>query len=129
MLGDNDMKTMLADYMENGFLDNIIDMFRQDTSLFRHLGHMTSDERGRVRLGVAALIESLKEDHGQELIDSIPEIAKSLASPNPTIRADAAYILGIIAHRTALPYLRDALAAETETPVKDALAEAVAELS
>jgi hypothetical protein len=32
------MKTMIADYMEKGFLDNIIDMFKHDKSLMNMSG-------------------------------------------------------------------------------------------
>ncbi len=55
----DDLKTMLADYMENGLLDNIIDMFKHDQSLYAFVGDLITDERIRVRIGATALGVSL----------------------------------------------------------------------
>lgn len=99
---------MIADYMENGFLENIVDMFKHDKNLYPVIGDMIGDERGRVRLGTVALVEILKSGNDKDIISVIPEIAKNLKNPNPTIRDDAAYLLGIISHKDALPYLLEA---------------------
>lgn len=106
------MKDMIADYMENGFLDNIIDMFKYDRNLFSFLPHLMADERTKVRLGTVALVEVLKEKYPAEIINAIPQIADLLKSLNPTIRADAAYLLGIIGDKSCLPYLILALSDE-----------------
>jgi hypothetical protein len=45
-----DMSSMIADYMEKGFLDNIIDMFTHDSTLYALIGHLIQDERVRVRI-------------------------------------------------------------------------------
>lgn len=102
------MTEMIADYMEQGFLENIIDMFKHDRTLYSIIGNLLADERGRVRLGTVALIEELKKDYEDEIIKVIPDIARNLRSQNPTIRGDSAYLLGIIGHKDALPYLMDA---------------------
>lgn len=102
------MRQMIADHMEGGFLENIIDMFKHDRGLYSLVPHLMADERGRVRLGTVALIEALRDAHREEIIGTIPGIAALLKHPNPTIRADAAYLLGVIGHRDAIPYLREA---------------------
>jgi len=103
-------KEMIADYMDQGFLDNIIDMFRHDRGLYTVIGDLLSDERVRVRLGAVALVEELNKDgYKDEIIKVIPDIARNLKDQNPTIRGDTAYLLGIIGHRDALPYLREAM--------------------
>lgn len=99
----------MADYMENGFLENIIDMFRHDRSLYGHLAGLMADERGRVRLGAVALIETLKDEHTEEIEGIIPGIASLLKNENPVIRADAVYLLGVIGHRDTIKHLSDAL--------------------
>lgn len=104
-----DMKSMLADYMESGFLENIIDMVKHDRKLFDVLGHLISDERGRVRLGTVALFEEMRVQYPDEIAKAIPAIAAGLKSPNPTVRADAAYLLGIIGNSIAVPYLSETL--------------------
>ena len=124
----NDISSMIADYMEKGFLENIIDMFKHDKTLFSYLGGLITDERGRVRLGITALVEDLKTDYYTDITPLIPDIADGLTHPNPTVRADAAYLLGIIAHSDAMPYLKTAVEDETVLPVKEIILESIEEL-
>lgn len=99
------MVKMMTDYMEGGFLDNIIALFRKDDTLYPLIGDMLADERGRVRLGTIALVEELIPDYPDKFASAIPGIAHLLENPNPTIRGDAAHLLGIIGNKEALPFL------------------------
>lgn len=108
------MLKMLTDYMEGGFLDNIISLFRQDETLYPMIGDMLGDERGRVRIGTIALVETLMTEKPATVVTAIPGVARHLKNKNPVIRGDAAYLLGIIHHRDALPFLREALEDENE---------------
>ncbi len=121
------MLKMIADHMENGFLDNIVDMFKHDKSLYPLIGELLGDERSRVRIGVVALVETLQEEDNEHVITAIPNIAKLLKDSNPTIRGDAAYLLGIIGHKNALKYLNDAVFDHNEL-VRETVLEAIAEL-
>ncbi|MDP2168023.1 MAG: HEAT repeat domain-containing protein [Thermodesulfovibrionales bacterium] len=123
-----DMPSMIADHMEAGFLENIIDMFKHDSGLFLLLGQLMADERGRVRLGAVALVEELKEEYGNEIIKAIPHIGKLLKDPAPVIRADAAYLLGIIGSKDAFPYLTDALSDENRL-VRQTVSETIEDMS
>lgn len=109
---DIDMKSMIADYMEKGFLENIIDMFKHDRSLYLLIGDLMADERMRVRLGISALVETLAKEDPENIPASIPSIGNLLKKDNPTIRGDAAYLLGVIGHPEAVPFLTAALADE-----------------
>ncbi|MBI5049430.1 MAG: hypothetical protein HZC11_00775 [Nitrospirae bacterium] len=73
-MNNNDLKTMILDYMENGFLENIIDMFKHDEALYPFIIDMIKDERVRVRLGAAALVEELMKQEPEPLINIIPDI-------------------------------------------------------
>ncbi len=121
---DNELKAMVLDYMEKGFLDNIIDMFKHDEGLFPMIIDMIKDERVRVRLGATALVEELIKYKPEPLIRMIPDIAELLKDENPTIRGDGANLLDIIKHQDALPFL---LSAENDADanvreiVKDAI--------
>lgn len=121
---DNELKAMVLDYMEKGFLENIIDMFRHDEGLFPMIIDMIKDERVRVRLGATALVEELIKYKPEPLIRMIPDIAELLKDENPTIRGDGANLLDIIKHQDALPFL---LSAENDADanvreiVKDAI--------
>ena len=123
-----DMKTMIADYMEKGFLENIIDMFKHDRSLYLLIGDLMKDERMRVRLGISALVETLAKEDTDAVAGAVPGIAALLGNENPTLRGDAAYLLGIIGHPDAVPFLREALEDKNES-VREIAGEAIEEIN
>lgn len=102
-----DLKKMIADYMENGLLDNIIDMFKHDKSLYEYIGYLITDERIRVRIGATALIETLKKEDSDNILKAVPSILQFLNDRNPVIRGDAAHLLGIIGDKDAIPFLEE----------------------
>lgn len=103
-MNNNELRKMIADYMEKGFLENIIDMFRHDSDLYYMIAYLMRDERIRVRLGVTALVETLSEKDGN-LKKAIPNLIENLKNESPTIRGDSAYLLGIIGGKESIPYL------------------------
>jgi len=105
---EEELRTMILDYLQKGFLDNIIDMFRHDRNLYPLVIDMIKDDRIRVRLGCVALVEELAKTSKEEFAGIVPEISALLKDPNPTLRGDAAYLLGIIGLVSALPALLDA---------------------
>ena len=105
---DDELRQMVLDYMEKGYLENIIDMFKHDESLCPLVVDMIMDERVRVRLGAVALVEELVRINREPFVRLIPVIGGLLEDPNPTLRGDAAYLLGIIRHSDALPFLINA---------------------
>ena len=119
---------MIADYMENGYLENIIDMFKHDQSYYPYIGTMAGDERMGVRIGTFALVEALLELENNNLPASIPGIASLLTDANATIRGDAAHLLGIIGHIDALPFLEKAMGDEHEM-VRENVSEAIKEIT
>lgn len=100
-----ELKIMIRDYMNKGFLDNILDMFRHDETLYPLIIDMIKDVRVRVRLGATALVEELVKEKPELLVRLTPDIAELLKDEDPTVRADAANLLGIIKHEDALPFL------------------------
>ncbi|UCH79607.1 MAG: HEAT repeat domain-containing protein [Nitrospiraceae bacterium] len=118
---------MIADYMEKGFLENIVDMFKHSPEYYPYIGTMLADERMGVRIGTFALVETLAELENNNLPVSIPGIASLLQDPNVTIRGDAAHMLGIIGHKDALPYLVNALHDDHEM-VREHVSEAIEEI-
>jgi HEAT repeat protein len=123
----SDLKAMIADYMEGGFLDNIIDMFKHDTSLYAFAGELLSDERMRVRIGITALIEILKAEDPSNVSKAIPSIVPLLKNKNPVVRGDAAYVLGIIGDKDTLPLLEE-LKGDEDTNVKTIAQEVIDEM-
>lgn len=125
--GPFDLKTMIADYLENGFLENIIDMFKYDKSLYAYIGDLMQDERMRVRLGVSALIETLQREDSVNVIQAIPSILPLLKNQNPMIRGDAAYLLGIIGQQDTIPFLHETMIDEN-TDVRIIAQEAIEDI-
>jgi len=124
---DIDIKTIIADYMGKGFLENIIDMFKHDRSLYPLIGELMADGRIRVRLGISALVETLAREDPENIVTSIPSIAVLLKNENPTIRGDAVYLLGMVGHRDAVPFLVGALDDEN-SDVREFAREAIEEI-
>ncbi len=120
------MIDMISSYMEGGFLENIVDMFRADPALFKHLPALITDERGRVRIGVAALVDELLPEFRDEIERTVDAIASAgLSHENPSIRGDAAYLLELIGSDAAMAHLRAALQSERHPAVREAIADAL----
>ena len=125
--GDAGLGPMIADYMENGFLENIIDMFRHDSSLYGLVGELIQDERVRVRIGITAMMEELRGIDGSNFLAAVPVLLPLLDHHNPVVRGDATNLLGIIGDQTVLPAIERAL--EDEDPdVRLIAREAIAEI-
>lgn len=101
----SDLEQMIADYMENGFLDNIIDMFRHDNSLYDLIGTLIQDDRVRVRIGITALMEELKRLDPANIIRAQKNLLPLLDHTVAVVRGDAANLIGIIGDRGSLPFL------------------------
>ncbi|MCE5311663.1 MAG: HEAT repeat domain-containing protein [Nitrospiraceae bacterium] len=121
-----ELRAMITDYMAKGFLDNIIDMFRSDESLFEFIPSMISDVNIRVRLGAAALVESLAKEKQQQLSGIIPALAELMKSPEPRLRGDAAHIMSFIKHPDSLQHLEEGLN-DADPQVRQVIEEAVKE--
>jgi hypothetical protein len=106
LMNDHEMKDMLIEYMGKGFLENIISLFKQDNSLYRFIPDMLGDENLRVRLGATALVEELVGNCREEIAAAVPGIIDLLKHENPTIRGDAASVLGTIRDLSAVDALR-----------------------
>jgi HEAT repeat protein len=123
-----DLKTMLADYMENGLLDNIIDMFKHDQSLYAYIGDLITDERIRVRIGATALVESLRKEDPENVKKAIPHLLPLLKAEAPVIRGDAAYLLGVIGNRDVVPFLNEIIN-DADTNVRVIAEEAIEDIA
>lgn len=116
MKSDNpaDLVQLIADHMENGFLENIIDMFRHDSNLYQLIADLIQDERVRVRIGITALMEELKKLDAENISGAVPVLLPLLDHAEPFVRGDSANLLGIIGDRNTLSYLEKVLADENE---------------
>lgn len=100
---------MVADHMEKGFLENIIDMFKYDSDLYEILPHLISDERIVVRIGTTALVESLNEEDNENVTKAVPHLIPLLKNNSANIRGDSASLLGLIAKEDIISDLKPLL--------------------
>jgi len=124
----HDLKSLLADHMEAGFLENIIDMFLHDPSLYGLIGGLIRDERVRVRVGVTALMEELGVKDGENISKAVPGLLPLLDHRDAVVRGDASNLLGIAGDKDVIPSLKRALGDEN-TDVRVIAREAIEEIA
>lgn len=90
-----ELRQMIADYMEKGFLENIVDMFLHDPTLYDLMGELIADDRIRVRIGVTALMEELASRDRENIGRAIDSLLPLLSDDNPTVRGDAANLIAL----------------------------------
>ena len=101
-----DLLKVIGDFLELGHVENIVAMFKQDSSLYSLTGELIRDERFTVRLGVAVLFEELAVLRPDDLPLAIPALLPLLEESSPILRGEAATILGIIGDGEAIANLR-----------------------
>jgi hypothetical protein len=124
---DTGLLPMIADYMEKGFLENIVDMFRHDSKLYSLVGKLIQDERVRVRIGVTALMEELSVLDARNVPAAVSSLLPLLDHDNPVVRGDVSNILGVIGGKDALLSLEKMLSDE-DPNVKLIVREAIEEI-
>lgn len=97
---------VVGDFLEMGHVENIMAMFKQDTSLYALSGELLRDERFMVRMGMAVLFEELKQIREQEVALAIPALLPILGEETPWMRGEAVNLLGIIGTPEALAYIK-----------------------
>ena len=115
----------VADFLGQGLLDVLVDLFRSDPAHYALLGALLASPEIGVRLGASALVEELAaaDPAGRPL--AAAALSPLLSADDPVRRGDAAYLLGFVGGATELPAL-DALAAgDPNADVREAAAEAV----
>jgi len=100
---------MIAEYMEKGFLSNIIAMFKADSSLYDMVGDLLRDERLMVRVGITALMEELAKVRPLEARKAVGSLLPLLRHESPTVRGDAAYLIGLVGEDKDLAFLKPLL--------------------
>lgn len=122
-----ELEDMIADYMEKGFLENIVDMLKYDRSLYPVAAKMLKDERIRVRIGAVALVESVAELALEDLGCMADCFLPLLENENAFVRGDAAYCLGIIGTPSHLPGLM-LISRDENQEVQEAALEAIEDI-
>ena len=108
-VSDQELRQVIADFLEMGHVENIVAMFKQDSRYYDWTGLLLTDERFAVRLGVSVLFEHLIIDRPNDVHLAIPSLALQLKNKHPWVRGEAANVLGIIASEEAHTLIRSML--------------------
>ncbi len=105
-VSDQELKRVIADFLDQGHVENIIAMFRREPQYYSWIGDILRDQRFSVRLGVSVLFEELQQIQPEKLTLATPSLAPLLSSEEPLLRGEAVSLLGIIGDQAALDLVR-----------------------
>ena len=66
-VSDEELRKVIADFLEMGHVENIVAMFKQELLYYDWVGALLKDERFAVRLGISVLFEYLLEERPDEV--------------------------------------------------------------
>ena len=95
-VSDEELLKVMADFLEMGHVENIVEMFKQDPHYYEWVGPLLTDERFAVRLGVSVLFEYLIEERPGDVELAIPSLSEVLKHETPWVRGEAISVLSII---------------------------------
>jgi len=105
-VSDEELLKVIADFLEMGHVQNIVEMFKQDTRYYEWVGTLLTDERFAVRLGVSVLFEYLIEERPQDTDLALPSLAKALKHETLWVRGEALSVLAIIGSHNAMAAIK-----------------------
>lgn len=105
-VSDQELKKVIADFLDQGHVENIVAMFRREPKYYAWTGEILSDERFSVRLGISVLFEELRAIQPDEVTLAIPSLTTLLHAEEPLIRGEAVSVLGIIGSSEAMAAIR-----------------------
>lgn len=95
-VSDEELLKVMADFLEMGHVENIVEMFKQDYRYYQWVGQLLTDERFAVRLGVSVLFEYLIEERPSDVELALPSLTDVLEHETPWVRGEAISVLSII---------------------------------
>lgn len=105
-VSDKELKMVIADFLDQGHVENIVSMFRHEPRYYAWTGDILRDERFSVRLGISVLFEELQQIQPENLQLAIPSLHELLAANQPLLRGEAISLLGIIGNQEAMELVR-----------------------
>jgi hypothetical protein len=96
---------LIASDLDAGNLEKVVELFKYNKDLYHLMGELLKNGSMKVKLGATLLIEELKDIKPDDITLAIPSILPLLKSENPTVRGDAADLVGIIGDKNNLEFL------------------------
>lgn len=105
-ISDEELRKVIADFLEMGHVENIVAMFKQEPRYYQWVGTLLEDERFAVRLGVSVLFEYLIEDRPDQVHLAIPSLATAIKHETAWVRGEAVSVLAIIGSSEAVALVK-----------------------
>jgi HEAT repeat protein len=115
----------VAEFLGQGMLDVLVDLFKSDPSLYGLLGELLASPEMGVRLGASALVEELAVSDPDRRMLAAAALAPLLTVDDPVKRGDAAWLLGFVGGASELAALESFAAQDPNADVREAATEAV----
>lgn len=106
LVTDDELKKVMANFLDMGHVENITAMYRQDPNCFLWTGELLDDERFNVRLGISVLFEDLKAEEHPQMPDAIPSLVELFKSDWDLLRGEAISVLAIIGSKEAIDHIK-----------------------
>lgn len=106
---EREFTKLIAEDLESGALEKVIELFRYNKTLFQVVSNLLRDDRMKVRLGANMLIDELREEKPDDVKLALPGLLPLLSDESPTIRGDAADMIGMIGTSDNIPLLQSLL--------------------
>lgn len=107
-VSDEELRSVIADFLEMGYVENIVAMFKQEPRYYQWTGDLLADERFAVRLGVSVLFEYLIAERPKDVHRALPSLQRALTHKAPWVRGEAVSVLAIIGSNDALALVKTA---------------------
>lgn len=127
-VSDEELLKVIADFLEMGHVENIVEMFKQDPRYYQWTGKLLTDERFAVRLGVSVLFEYLVAERPEDVEKAIPSLAAVLPHDMEWVRGEAVSVLSIIGSAEAFSHIQTMVndpSPQVRAMVKDILQEEI----
>ena len=105
-VSDEELCKVIADFLEMGYVENIVAMFKQEPRYYQWTGQLLDDERFAVRLGVSVLFEYLVADRPGDVHLAVPSLKRALQHETSWVRGEAVSVLAIIATNEAIALVK-----------------------
>ena len=105
-VSDEELLKVVADFLEMGHVENIVEMFKQEPRYYQWTGKLLTDERFAVRLGVSVLFEYLVAERPEDVEQAVPSLVEVLTHEMEWVRGEAVSVLSIIDSEEALSHIR-----------------------
>ena len=106
LVTDDELKKVMANFLDMGHVENIVAMYRQDPNYFEWTGELLDDERFNVRLGISVLFEDLKAEQHPQMTRAIPSLVELFKSDWDLLRGEAISVLAIIGSKGAIDHIK-----------------------